>query len=86
MPDFDEQVQAFERMAKMNRQDCPDQLTTGGYYNTIISGAIAAFGWDMLLMANNELVSGGRPADAALLTRVRTQGPWMQLVRRALGK
>ena len=29
----------------------PNQLVPGGYYPTVISGAIAAFGWDMLLLA-----------------------------------
>lgn len=29
----------------------PNQLVTGGYYRTIVSGAIQTFGWDMLLAA-----------------------------------
>jgi len=29
----------------------PEQVFTGGYYRTVVSGAIAAFGWDMLLEA-----------------------------------
>ena len=29
----------------------PEALTTGGYYKTIVSGALEAFGWDMLLLA-----------------------------------
>jgi uroporphyrinogen-III decarboxylase len=36
-------------------QDCqsanPNQVNPGGYYKTIVSGAIQAFGWDMLLEA-----------------------------------
>jgi hypothetical protein len=28
-----------------------DQVFTGGYYRTIVSGAVASFGWDMLLSA-----------------------------------
>jgi hypothetical protein len=36
-------------------QDCqrgnPEQVFTGGYYKTIVSGAIETFGWDMLLLA-----------------------------------
>jgi hypothetical protein len=51
LPDFDEQVRAYERNVQHVRQEFPDQLMTGGYYRTIVSGALAAFGWDMLLMA-----------------------------------
>jgi uroporphyrinogen-III decarboxylase len=50
-PDFDEQVQAYEKMVQDARRELPDQLVTGGYYKTIVSGAIQAFGWDMLLLA-----------------------------------
>lgn len=51
LPDFDEQVKAYENETRQARTSYPEQLTTGGYYNTIISGAIASFGWDMLLLA-----------------------------------
>lgn len=51
LPDFDEQVKAYEVIVEQARQDNPDQLTTGGYYKTIVSGAIASFGWEMLLLA-----------------------------------
>jgi len=51
LPDFDEQVKAYENATRQARAEYPEQLTTGGYYKTIVSGAIAAFGWDMLLLA-----------------------------------
>jgi hypothetical protein len=51
LPDFDEQVAAYEQSAKAARDAWPGQLTTGGYYKTIVSGAIQAFGWDMFLLA-----------------------------------
>jgi hypothetical protein len=51
LPDFDEQVAAYEAVTHAARTGTPDQLITGGYYHTIISGAIAAFGWEMLLLA-----------------------------------
>lgn len=54
LPDFDEQVAAYERQMQQSRQDYPNQLTTGGYYKTIVSGAIESFGWDMLLMAASD--------------------------------
>lgn len=54
LPDFDEQVRVYERQVQEARRACPNQLTTGGYYKTIVSGAIQSFGWDMLLMAASE--------------------------------
>ena len=35
-------------------QAAHDQVISGGYYKTIVSGAIAAFGWEMLLRAAGE--------------------------------
>jgi hypothetical protein len=61
LPDFGEQVRDYEAHVKKLRQDLPGQLCTGGYYRTIVSGAIAAFGWDRLLAA---------AADAAKMERV----------------
>jgi len=51
LPDFDRQVGAFEEFTVSQRQRYPGQLVTGGTYRTIISGAIAAFGWENLLLA-----------------------------------
>ena len=50
LPDFDEQVAAYEQSIGAARVRFPNQLTTGGYYKTIVSGAIQAFGWEMLLV------------------------------------
>jgi hypothetical protein len=51
LPTMAEQVAAYEAWLQEKRRDFPDQLCTGGYYKTIVSGAIQAFGWDMLLEA-----------------------------------
>ncbi|MBA2124609.1 hypothetical protein B9J78_06745 [bacterium Unc6] len=51
LPDFKEQVTEYERLNREKREKFSNQLVTGGYYKTIISGAIQSFGWDMLLMA-----------------------------------
>lgn len=56
LPDFDAQVKAYEANLQWARENRPDQLMTGGYYRTIVSGAIAAFGWDMLLLAASDPV------------------------------
>lgn len=54
LPDFNEQVKAYEEFFQDRRKKFPGQLVTGGYYKTIISGAIQAFGWDMLLLAASD--------------------------------
>ncbi len=54
LPDFAEQVAAYEQQVQNARRDFPEQLQAGGYYKSIISGAIAAFGWEMLLLACSE--------------------------------
>jgi len=51
LPDFDELVAYYEQQYTAGRQAWPDKVITGGYYRTIVSGAIDAFGWDMLLTA-----------------------------------
>jgi len=50
LPDFDEQVKAYEQSYRDRCAAAPNQLCTGGYYRTIVSGAIQTFGWDMLLL------------------------------------
>ena len=51
LPDRDEQIAAYQKIIDDRRAAAPDMLTPGGYYKTIVSGAIAAFGWDMFLLA-----------------------------------
>ena len=51
LPDFDELVAYYERTYQQTQQQRPNQVFPGGYYKTIVSGAIDAFGWDMLLEA-----------------------------------
>jgi hypothetical protein len=51
LPDFDAQVASYEAIVAEARVRHPDQLVPGGYYKTIVSGAIQAFGWEMLLAA-----------------------------------
>jgi hypothetical protein len=51
LPDMDELVAYYEALYQRGRADHREQVFTGGYYKTIVSGAIEAFGWDMLLLA-----------------------------------
>ena len=54
LPDFDEQVRVYEEKTQQTRKEYPQQLMTGGYYRTIVSGAICTFGWDMLLLGASD--------------------------------
>jgi len=54
LPDFPEQVQAYEHLLNQAHSNYPEQLTTGGYYKTLVSGAIAAFGWEAFLLAGTD--------------------------------
>ena len=51
LPDFDQLAAFYERHYTESQAAFPHQVFTGGYYKTIVSGAIEAFGWDMLLAA-----------------------------------
>lgn len=53
-PGFKEQVSAYENLHQERLELFPNQLVSGGYYKTIISGALESFGWDMLLEAASE--------------------------------
>jgi len=48
---FDTLVTEYEKAYQFWMAGNPNQVNTGGYYKTIISGAIASFGWEMLLAA-----------------------------------
>ncbi|HSV73631.1 MAG TPA: uroporphyrinogen decarboxylase family protein [Chthonomonadales bacterium] len=51
LPDFEGLVAHYERSYQSAQAAFPNQVCPGGYYKTIVSGAIQAFGWDMLLEA-----------------------------------
>ena len=47
----EELVPDYQRSIRDRTETNPDSVNMGGYYRTIVSGAIEAFGWDMLLTA-----------------------------------
>jgi hypothetical protein len=51
LPDFGQLVAFYEKSYRDGQAARPRQVVPGGYYKTIVSGAIEAFGWDMLLLA-----------------------------------
>ncbi len=54
LPDMSELVAYYEQNYQDGRRDNPNQVFTGGYYKTIVSGAIDAFGWDALLLGASD--------------------------------
>jgi len=51
VPDHRELVRYYENWYRQSQSAHPEQVIPGGYYKTVMSGAIQAFGWDMLLLA-----------------------------------
>lgn len=51
LPNFDDLVAYYQQSYQNNQEKNPHQVYTAGYYKTIVSGAIEAFGWEMLLQA-----------------------------------
>ena len=51
LPNMDALVSYYEQAQVRNQAANPNQVFPGGYYRTIVSGAIDAFGWEMLLAA-----------------------------------
>lgn len=52
--DLKELTAFYEKHYRETQAAFPNQVISGGYYKTIVSGAIEAFGWDMLLTAAGE--------------------------------
>ena len=50
LPDIGERSEYFAAEQQSFQADFPDMLVPGGYYKTLVSGCIEAFGWDMFLM------------------------------------
>lgn len=54
LPDFDQLVRYYEKWYRDVQEANPEQVCPGGYYKTLMSGAIQTFGWDMLLMGASD--------------------------------
>ncbi|MGI6209090.1 MAG: uroporphyrinogen decarboxylase family protein [Anaerolineae bacterium] len=51
LPDFEGLVAYYEDQYRRTQQQHPELVLPGGYYKTIVSGCIQAFGWEMFLSA-----------------------------------
>ena len=54
LPDEDELFRHYEEKYQKSQKGNAKWVVPGGYYKTIVSGAIQTFGWDMLLPAASE--------------------------------
>lgn len=54
MLDFEELTSYYEESYQNNRINNPNQVVSGGYYKTLVSGAIEIFGFEMMLEAMGE--------------------------------
>ena len=51
LPGHRELVRFYEDWYQKSQAAQPEQVLTGGYYKTVVSGMIQSFGWEMLLLA-----------------------------------
>lgn len=51
LPEMDELVAYYKKVHAEHCERNPNVLVPGGIYQTLVSGSITAFGWDMLLVA-----------------------------------
>jgi len=51
LPSFDDLVAYYEGVYQQGQAANPELVYPGGYYNTLVSGCIQAFGWDAFLLA-----------------------------------
>ena len=55
LPDFESLVEYYENDYDRGQRAHPESVLPGGYYRTMVSGAIETFGWEMLLLAAADL-------------------------------
>jgi len=72
-------IRRFEESYRRQRDETPEQVTMTGVYITLVSGLIAIFGWDMLLLAAG--VDQKRFGEVA-----NRYASWIQQYYDALGK
>jgi hypothetical protein len=72
-------IRRFEASYRSQREETPDMVTMTGIYITVVSGLIAIFGWEMLLLA-----AGVDPKRFGEMTNRYVS--WIQQYYAALGK
>lgn len=78
LPDFPGLVKYYECLYQDGQRDNPQQVVTGGYYKTIVSGAIEAFGWDALLLGASDPEKFERVLDSIFQQSLHHFKAWAQ--------
>lgn len=78
LPQRGEQISAYQKHLDQMRQTLPRTLVPGGTYRTIVSGGIAAFGWDMLLLACSEPAKMEKVFDSFFRRTLFNYGCWVE--------
>ena len=78
LPEFDALVDYLEHDYRENQKARPNQVFTAGYYKTLVSGAIEAFGWEMLLMAAADTVRFEKVLDSFYRLSLHHYQAWAQ--------
>jgi hypothetical protein len=75
---FDDLVDYYREWHRATQEANPNQLITGGYYKTIVSGAIDIFGWDMLLLAAADQEKFARVLESIFRQSLHHYRAWAQ--------
>ena len=78
LEDHTDLVRYYEGLYQAAHRKYPEQVWTGGYYQTIFSGAIEAFGWDMLLLAASDAHRFARVLDSIYRYTLHQYEAWAQ--------
>jgi len=78
LTDWDTLVGYYEGRYRESREHFPEQVWTGGYYRTLFSGAIAIFGWDMLLLAASDMNRFARVLDSIFEQSMHHYRAWAE--------
>ncbi|MBM3187897.1 MAG: hypothetical protein FJZ90_04145 [Chloroflexi bacterium] len=76
LTDFGPLVDYYEGLYRKARAEHLEQVWTGGYYRTLFSGAIAVFGWDMLLLVASDRKRFARVLDSIFQQSLHHYRAW----------
>jgi hypothetical protein len=76
LPNLDKLVLEYEDNYQTGQKGNPEQVFPGGYYRTIVSGAIETFGWEMLLLAAADQDGFERVLDSFFRLSLRHYEAW----------
>ena len=72
----DRLIAYYEDLYRQARRRYSEQVWTGGYYRTLVSGAIAIYGWDMLLQVASDRKRFARVLDTIFAQSMHHYRAW----------